>query len=243
MVFPDVPPAGWTRAFGEIVQQQLAPVVTRVDSLETSMHSVEQSVTNLEARQATTTSSTKHVPAYVDIKGFCEYEKRHNEGVTRELAAAFFQRLKATPPADAQESLGVPRLPVEQKTHSIRIPILKPEFIQTIMDCFRHGPTQQENVWAIQGGESRSLRAVLEPEPAGKKLYSAFGRLKNYAQAQLPAQAPYMVRDFFRHLPRALGRPGTRHPSCGYDGIRDGPVAHGGVASSGSTPLRKLIWA
>ena len=106
MAFPDVPPAGWTNTFGDIVQHQLAPVVARVDSLETSMQNVQQRVSDLEARPATAASSTKHVSTYVDIKGFCEYDKRDKEGVSCDLVTALFRLLKATLPGDAQDNLG-----------------------------------------------------------------------------------------------------------------------------------------
>ena len=81
MEFPPVPPAGWLEAFQGQIQTAIAPVVNKVNALETTVGEVQGRLAILEKRQKKfeedlNGGSTRgqHVPTYVDIKGFCEWE-------------------------------------------------------------------------------------------------------------------------------------------------------------------------
>ena len=201
MEFPPVPPQGWLAAFKQEIDTAIAPVVGRVTTLEAGVKEVKDRMGELERRQTqvekgTSSDQVAHVPTYVEITGFCAYEMRATEGVSRDQAADLVTKLKGMLQATAQETLGVPRLPVSQNVHSIRIPLVKTDHIDHIRETWRAAFELPDNKWAAPS-ESRTLRVVLEPEPITKNNNAMFGRLKNFAKIKTEGNAAYVVRDFW----------------------------------------------
>ena len=203
VTFPDVPPQGWLNAFRTEVEAAVAPVVSRVIALESNMEglasdlkSVKVHIAELERRQSLYESGNapgrKHIPTYIEIKGFCTFEGRSSEGVGRDQAAILVNRLSAMLLSDAKESLGVPKLPITEKVHSIRIPLLKQEHLSTIRETWRSAFDVAENQW-----NGHKLRVVVEPDENTKAKYSSFGRLKNFSMIRLGERIDYSMKDFW----------------------------------------------
>ena len=95
---PNEMPAQWLTAIGNMFDTKLAPALQRLDRVESTAQQAREEVSALRGRvdklEHGGTSSATWVPTYVEIKGFCQFDKMKTEGCDKPTGVQLVMNLK-----------------------------------------------------------------------------------------------------------------------------------------------------
>ena len=100
-------------SMGQLLDQKfeanLAPINEKITKIDTRLDKHDSRLTVLEdamKKSGEASRSASFVPTYFDIRGFCTWENRRSQGISRPQALDLVKNLKAQIPEDLQGKIG-----------------------------------------------------------------------------------------------------------------------------------------
>ena len=181
------------RLLDQKFETNLAPIKASIKNMDDTLVKHDSRLTALEDAMKSGSGSTSFVPTYFDIRGFCTWDDRESQGISRPQAQEMVNRLKAQLPPDLQEKIGAIEVR-GSRVHKFMVHFTPPyttEIAALFKDLLKQGGHNAQ----FNGND---LFTTVQKEPGEQRRFEAGGKARSFLQAKTKSLLwSFLLRHFY----------------------------------------------